>query len=82
MLLQVAAKVSVDLTTDNEGRLSEQQKQEYKACMKHEYAVYKELLAENHCAHGIPAVYGTGEFGMAVCSQRVVCSWNRALHLS
>jgi hypothetical protein len=51
----------VDLTTDNEGRLSEQQKQEYKACMKHEYAVYKELLAENHCAHGIPAVYGTGE---------------------
>jgi len=61
LVSQVAAKASVDLTTDNEGRLSEQQRQGYKACMKHEYAVYKELVAGNHCAHGIPAVYGTGE---------------------
>lgn len=61
MLQIAAAKIAVDLETDDEGKLSEQQRRTYQASMRHEHQIYERLQASQGGSSGIPRVYFAGE---------------------
>jgi hypothetical protein len=61
-LLQIAAaKIAVDLETDDKGSLSEEQRRTYQASMRHEHQIYERLQACQGGSNGIPRVYFAGE---------------------
>lgn len=65
-----AAKIAVDLETDDAGRLTSDQARSYAASMRHEYSIYEGLLQAGGGSYGIPEVYFAG--GLA-CP----CTWWR-----
>lgn len=61
LLLQVAAaKIAVDMATDLEGKLTDQQMRSYQASMRHEHHIYERLQAAHGSSHGIPTVHFAG----------------------
>jgi hypothetical protein len=61
LLLQIAAaKIAVDMSTDHDGKLTDQQMCSYRASMRHEHHIYERLQASHGSSHGIPTVYFAG----------------------
>ena len=56
-----AAKIAVDLESDTEGQLTQQQLRSYQASMRHEHRIYEHLQACHASSNGIPAVYFAGK---------------------
>lgn len=60
-VVQVAvAKIALDMTTDEEGRLTPNQRRSYQASMRHEHHIYERLQATHGSRHGIPTVFFAG----------------------
>lgn len=60
-VLQVAAKIVVDAETDEHGKLTADTEKNYKAEMKHEHGIYRNIKGSlQSMPTGIPATYCSG----------------------
>lgn len=61
MFVQIAAaKIAVDMETDKDGQLTDQQRRSYQASMRHEHRIYERLQTPQSSGNGIPRVYFAG----------------------
>lgn len=67
-----AAKIAVDMVTDDEGQLTEQQRRTYQASMRHEYQIYERLRTPHGINQGIPTVYFAGVNAVQCCLEPAV----------
>lgn len=56
-----AAKIAIDMETNDEGKLTETQIRTYQASMRHEHKIYDSLLKAGGATKGIPTVHFAGK---------------------